>query len=167
MAHQLGSTFNPAAGLLRADQFQVAYATNDIEHARSLFQLRYGISSFRGLDGELAQGGKIHIELAWVGNTMYELLTAVGPGSDFFMRQLPASDFAIRHHHLGFWIDNQEQWDALMTEIERGVWAMPLLNSIPGFGKSCFVEAPELNHYLEYLFPSPSLRAFYESLPRS
>ena len=55
--------FNPAAGLLCSEQFQVAYATNDMEQARTLFQQRYGIKAFRRLEGPLAAGGHVHVYL--------------------------------------------------------------------------------------------------------
>ena len=159
------ATFDPAAGLLRAEQFQVAYATNDIERARDIFGERYGISAFRRLEGQLPAGGHIHVELAWVGSTMYELLTANGPGSQLYTGRLPTDEFAIRHHHLGFLIRNGDEWNALLTEIARKGWNMPSRSSNPGFMQSCFVETPELGHYCEYLFPEPAGLAFFESVP--
>jgi hypothetical protein len=160
-----GSIYNPGSGLLRTEQFQIAYATNDIARARELFRERYGIRAFRTLEGPLPAGGHIHVELAWVGNTMYELLTASGPGSALFVSHLPAGEFAIRHHHLGFLINDEQQWQALLGEIESKGWNMPSKSSHPGFMQSCFVEAPELGHYLEYLFPEPAGIAFFENVP--
>ena len=159
------ATFDPAEGLLRTEQFQMAYATNDIERARTLFGERYGIRAFRRLEGQLPAGGHIHVELAWVGGTMYELLTASGPGSELYIGRLPTDEFAIRHHHLGFLIHTGDEWNALLTEIARKGWHMPSRSSNPGFMQSCFVEVPELGHYFEYLFPEPAGLAFLESVP--
>jgi extradiol dioxygenase family protein len=159
--------FDPAAGLLRAEQFQIAYATNDIERACRCFQEQYGIKEFRRLSGPLKTGGHIHVELAWVGTTMYELITAEGPGAELFSRVLPASGFAIRHHHLGFLIHSEAEWQALMSEIESKGWKMPSKSSNPGFMRSCFVESPELGHFLEYLFPEAAGIEFFEGVPRS
>lgn len=159
------ATFNPAAGLLRTEQFQIAYATNDIERARDVFQKRYGIESFKRLEGQLPAGGHIHIELAWVGSTMYELLTARGPGAEIFIDKLPADEFAIRHHHLGFLIHNENEWNALFVEIEKNGWKLLSKSNNPGFMQSCFVDAPELGHYLEYLFPETAGLVFFESVP--
>lgn len=160
-----GSAFSPAAGLLRAEQFQMAYATNDIERARTLFQQRYGIRQFRRLEGQLPAGGHIHIELAWVGTIMYELLTADGPGSDIYVGRLPTAEFVIRHHHLGFLIHDDTEWQELMSEIECNGWSMPSKNCTPGFIQSCFVDVPELGHYFEYLFPEPAGLEFFASVP--
>ena len=159
------ATFDPAAGLLRTEQFQIAYATNDIERARKLFEERYGIKAFRRLEGQLPAGGHIHIELAWVGSTMYELLTATGPGSALYIGKLSTNEFAIRHHHLGFLIHSEAEWNALLTEIAHKGWNMPSKSSNPGFMQSCFVEVPELDHYFEYLFPEAAGLAFFESVP--
>jgi hypothetical protein len=152
-------------GPLRAEQFQMAYATNDIDRARAMFQEKLGIKSFRRLEGALPAGGYIRVDLAWVGTIMYELITADGPGSDIYVGRLPANEFAVRHHHLGFLIHSDEEWGALLREIERGGWSMPYKNTTPGFMQSCFVDVPELGHYFEYLFPEPAGLAFFEAVP--
>jgi extradiol dioxygenase family protein len=157
--------FNPAEGLLHAEQFQVAYATNDIERACSFFCQRFGIKAFSRLAGPLPAGGHIHVELAWVGGTMYELITARGAGSELFTGQLPTAEFAIRHHHLGFLVHSEQEWNALLTRIEQQGWKMASRSCNAGFMQSCFVEAPALGHYLEYLFPEPAGLAFFESVP--
>ena len=157
--------FSPTNGLLRTEHFQMAYATNDIDRAMALFKDRYGVKEFRALEGQLPEGGQIHIELAWVGTIMYELLTASGPGSAIYMNRLPAGDFVLKHHHLGFLIPDQAQWDALMEEVERNGWSMPHMNKTPGFISSCFVDVPELGHYFEYQFPEEAGRAFFDSVP--
>jgi hypothetical protein len=159
------SAFTPGNGLLRTEHFQMAYATNDIDRAMALFRTRYGVREFRTLEGQLPAGGHIHIELAWVGTVMYELMTASGPGSAIYMDRLPPGDFVVKHHHLGFLIPDQAQWDALMAEVERGGWSMPHASNTPGFMQSCFVDVPELGHYFEYLFPAPAGLAFFESVP--
>lgn len=159
------ATYNPADGLLRSEQFQIAYATNDIERARAIFQQRYGIKKFQRLEGPLHAGGHIHVELAWVGNTMYELLTASGPGSELFIGKLPTDQFAIRHHHLGFLIHNENEWNALLAEIAHKGWTLLSQSSNPGFMQSCFVAVPDLEHYFEFLFPEPAGIAFFENVP--
>jgi hypothetical protein len=159
--------FRPGAGLLRSDHFQVAYSTNDIDRALDIFADRHGIREFRRLEGALPAGGHIRVELAWVAGTMYELLTADGPGSALYVGHLPSDGFALRHHHLGFLIHHQDQWDALhVTAAEKG-WSVPSVSRNPGFMQSCFVDAPELGHYLEYIFPEPAGIAFFESVPGS
>lgn len=157
--------FDPACGALRTEHFQVAYATNDIERAMQIFRERFGIREFRQLKGQLHAGGQIHIELAWVGSTMYELVTASGPGSETFMMHIPSEGFTIRHHHLGFLIHSDDEWNALLATIERNGWRLLSQNNNAGFMKNCIVEIPELGHCFEYLFPEAAGLAFFESVP--
>lgn len=156
---------SPASGLLRAEQFQIAYNTNDIDRACAIFRERFGIHEFRRLEGPMPDGGHIRVELAWVGNVMYELMMASGPGTTLHRRGLPADDFSIRHHHLGFVIHDDAQWAALEVEAQRT--GRPLLNKRcnEGFMSTCFVDAPELGHYLEYVFPEPAGLAFLNAVP--
>jgi extradiol dioxygenase family protein len=161
------SQLGPQASLFGAEHFQMAYATNDIERACAIFSERYGIREFRRLEGPLDAGGQIRVELVWVGSIMYELVTASGPGSDIYISRLPRDGFAIKHHHLGYLIRDDAEWDALMQKVERDGWSMPHQRANPGFLKSCFVEAPELGHYLEYICPEPAGLAFFESVPRA
>jgi extradiol dioxygenase family protein len=156
----------PQAGLFGAEHFQMAYATNDIDRACTIFAERYGVREFRRLEGALPAGGKIRVELVWVGTIMYELLTASGPGSDIYMSRLPAEGFTIKHHHLGYLIRDNTEWDALMQKVEREGWSMPHQRNNAGFMKSCFVDAPELGHYLEYICPEPAGLTFFDNVPR-
>jgi len=159
------SSFNPADGLLRADHFQVAYATNDIERAKQVFADRFGIREFRQLKGKMPVGGQIHIELAWHGGTMYELVTSSGPGAETFMRYIKGDEFTIRHHHLGFMIHNDNEWNGMLAGVEKNGWQILSKNDNAGFMKTCIVEIPELGHCFEYLFPEAAGLAFFESVP--
>jgi hypothetical protein len=162
-----GASLDAVRGLLHAEHFQVAYATSDMAAAKALFVERFGIREFRQLSGDLPAGGEIHVELAWLGPVMYELLTARGPGSELYIGRLPAEGFAIRHHHLGYLVHDRAQWDALMAEIAREGRDMPHRRCNPGFLESCIVDAPELGHYLEYILPEEAGRRFFEDVPRN
>lgn len=158
---------DPAGGVLCAEHFQMAYATNDIEQACDVFAKRLGIREFRRLEGPLAAGGHIRIELGWVGTLMYELMTASGPGSEIYVGGLPPGDgFKLRHHHLGYLIQDQAQWDALMARAGRDGFAVPYANNNPGFLRACFIEVPVLGHYLEYVFPEKAGLDFFNGVPR-
>jgi hypothetical protein len=159
------ATFTPGSGLLRNDHFQVAYATNDIDRACQMMSNQFGILEFRRLEGPTAAGGHIRVELAWVGGTMYELITASGPGSAIYVSRLPSDSFAIRHHHLGFLIHDEAQWDALESDAARIGRTLLEKTNTPGFLQKCFVDVPELGHYFEYIFPERAGIDFFESVP--
>ena len=158
---------NPGQGLFRNDHFQIAYATNDLDRACGVFRERFGIKEYRRLEGGFPEGGHIRIELAWAGGTMYELIRAEGAGSAFYNVGLSPASFAIRHHHLGYFVYDQEGWDALMKEIEQGGWRVAFRTAAEGFLQACYIEVPELGHYLEYLFPEAAGIEFFEAVPVS
>ncbi|MGB8365326.1 MAG: hypothetical protein ACLQUZ_14665 [Rhizomicrobium sp.] len=144
----------------------MAYATNDIDRACGILSDRFGIKAFRRLEGPLPAGGNIRIELAWVGTIMYELLTASGPGSEIYRHRLPeGDDFVIRHHHLGYLIHDRAAWDGLDRDAERIGRKVLSKNTTPGFLSSAFVDAPELGHLLEYIFPEQAGIDFFEGVP--
>ncbi len=124
--------------------------------------------NFTQLSGPLAEGGEIRVELAWVGTIMYELISASGPGSDIYMSRLPKDQgFAMKHHHLGYIVEGQENWDALEAEAAHTGWAMPHKSVNPGFMTSCFVDLPELGFYLEYIMPEPAGLDFLRAVARN
>lgn len=162
------SGLSAGAGLLRAEHFQMAYATTDIEAAKQLFAERLGIGAFTPIGGPTPAGGEIRVELAWVGTIMYELMTASGPGSEIVMGRLPReAGFAIRHHHLGYLVRDEAEWAALEAEVARAGWTMPHKSVNPGFMTSCFVDVPALGHYLEYIMPEPAGLDFFQTVARN
>jgi hypothetical protein len=159
---------DPASGILRAAHFQMAYATNDIDRAQALFGQRYGIRNWTRLEGQMPSGGQIRVELAWVGTIMYELLTASGEGSAIYMDRLPqGGGFKLRHHHLGYLLGSAAEWEALLAEVAAQGHPLPHVSHNPGFMNSCFVDAPELGHYLEYICPEPAGTAFFAGVARN
>lgn len=156
-----------SAGALLAEHFQLAYATNDMDRALDLFRKRLGVREFVQLGGPLAEGGQIRAEFAWVGSVMYEIIEASGTGSEIYMSRLPTGDgFHLRHHHLGFLVHDRAQWDGALAEAQRNGWAVPWHNVNP-LVEACFVDVPELGHYLEYLLPTPAGLDFFNAVPRS
>lgn len=158
---------DPGAGLLRAEHFQMAYATNDLTRARALLQDELGIGDFSMLEGELPAGGYLRAIFAWVGTVMYEVIEATGPGSEIYAGRLPKGDgFALRHHHLGFLIHTEAQRDAVLAEAAAKGYALAYRNTNP-LVEAMFIDVPGLEHYLEYLLPTQVGLDFFASVPRS
>lgn len=161
-----GSAFDPGKGLLRSEHFQMAYATNNLDAACDLFSAQFGITEFASIGGVTPQGGEMHVRLAWVGTIMYELMEASGPGSELVMDRVPAgSGLQIGHHHLGYLVHTPEDWAALEAEAARAGFAILRKSANPGFMTSCFVDVPQLGHYLEFIMPEPAGRSFFEQVP--
>jgi hypothetical protein len=156
--------FAPGMGLYRNDLFQIAYVTNDIEWALKVFADRYGVKEWRRLEGDLAAGGRIRVEFGWAGGALFEVTQATGPGSELYQQGLPA-EAAIRFHHLGYVIPDQAAWDAFLKEIEEGAVKVFTTTNVPGFLQARIVEAPDLGHYIEYIFPEAGGVQFFETAP--
>ena len=152
-------------GLLRKDQFQVSYVTNDLERAKSIFAERYGIREFAKLGGPMPDGGTISVAFAWSGGTLYEIIQAEGPKTEFYNRDLPSDRFAIRFHHLGFLVHDKAAWEQLEREIREGKWTVAYKSLNSGFMDAYYVEAPEFGHYLEFIYPQKSGVEFFEAVP--
>lgn len=155
-----------AAGLMRREQFQTAYVTTDLDKACELLGQRYGIAKFSFLEGDMPEGGRIRVGFAWVGSNMYEIIDAKGgKEAEFYTSRLPSEGFGLAFHHLGFLIHDQAEWDALRKEIADSQLPVPLDTAVPGFMDAIYIEAPELGHYLEYIFPEQGGLDFFHAAP--
>jgi hypothetical protein len=154
-------------GLLRCDHFQVSYVTNDMDAAVQKLKDDYRITEFQFLEGQMPAGGSVRVAFAWVGSTMYELIAAEGPGSDFYNSRLPdeGEGLAIRFHHLGFLVPNADTLKALEQQFRDAGRAVVLDARVPGYLDALYVEAPEFGHYLEYILLHEDGSAFFNSIP--
>lgn len=150
--------FDPARGLLHNDHYHVGYVTNDIERAAGVFRDRFGVSTFRETANELPGGSSIALRSVWLGNMMYEITCGSGPGMDLYARHAPpGGEFVLAFHHYGYLVPDEESWAVLVRQIEDGGWNVALDTDTPGYCRACYVEAPELGHYLEYVLPRDGL----------
>lgn len=164
---RLASDGDTAAGLLRAEHFQMAYVTNDLDRACALFGEQLGIGAFAELGGAMPEGGEIEARFAWVGTLMYEIIAARGPGSAIYMDRMPrGSGFTLMHHHLGFLIGSEAEWNGVLANAARQGWAVPYRNANP-LTEVCFIAVPGLPHYLEYLWASQLGLDFFAQVPRN
>jgi hypothetical protein len=89
---------------------------------------------------------------------MYELCQGVGPGMELYTNHAPPADeFILRFHHFCYLVPDETAWNALKAQLERGNWKVHSESDIPGFFRGCFVEVPELGHFLEYVMPRQGL----------
>jgi len=157
----------PGPGLLCKDQFQVGYVTNDLDRACRTLSERYGLKEYAFIEGPMPSGGDIRVAFAWVGGTLYEIIDASGPGTEFYNDLIPGQEFVIRFHHLGFLVHDRESWRALEREFEECGWPIAFETFNAGFMDAYYVKAPELGHYLEYMFAYEGGLQFFHSIPVS
>jgi len=160
--------YDPGKGLLNADHYHVAYVTNDVERAAGVFRDRFGVCEFRRNDNDLKNGGSIRIRAVWIGGMMYEICQASGPGMELYTDWVePGGEFALRLHHFGYLVPDEDAWDALEGELAAGGWIVRSRSDVPGFVRACFVEVPELGHFLEFVQPREGLLEQLNATPVS
>lgn len=168
LLHRPVAAFDPSRSLLHNDHFQIAYVTNDIDRAVAIFRDRFGVGEFRANDNELPGGARVGVRSVWIGKMMYEICYGVGPGMELYTDWAPpGGEFVLKFHHFGYLIPDQRAWDALEREIERGNWTLRTRSDIPGFFRGCYVEVPELGHFLEFVLPGPGLLERMNATPVS
>jgi hypothetical protein len=151
--------------LLGREHAHSAWVTNDLDRALEIFSRRYGVSEYEFLEGNMPSGGHIRVAFAWAGGQVLEIICASGPGSEFYNEMLTQGEFAIRFHHLGFIVHDDEGWRALEADLRDGEWPIAHETLTGGFIDAYYIKAPELGHYLEYVRPFAAGRAFYAGVP--
>jgi len=149
---------DPARGLLHNDHYHVGYVTNDLDRAADVFRDRFGVTAFRESANELPGGGSIALRSVWLGTMMYEITCGSGLGMELYSDHAPTGgDFVLQFHHYGYLVRDDENWAALKRQIANGGWKVVLDSDTPGYCRACYVEAPELGHYLEFVLPRDGL----------
>lgn len=152
-------------GLLGREHAHSAWVTNDLDRAIEVFRNRYGVAQFCLIEGPLPSGGNIRVAFAWAGGQVLEIISASGPGSEFYNELLPGTEFAIRFHHLGFIVHDDAGWQKLEADLAAGDWEIVHRSLSGTFIDAYYVKAPELGHYLEYVRPFAAGVEFYASVP--
>lgn len=157
-----------ASGLLCREHSHSAWVTNDLDRALEIFTGRYGVREFSFIEGPGPEGGHIKVAFAWAGGQILEIISATGPGFEFYNKLLPADgEFAIRFHHLGFLVEDEAGWKRLESDLRDGRWPIAYSTLTGDFIDAYYIEAPELGHYLEYVRPFPAGSRFYDAVPVS
>lgn len=157
-----------ASGLLGRQHFQVAYVTNDLGRAIGVFAREYRAGEFYYIRNvPLPMGGQMDIALAWIGNLNIEIIEARGNRNSFYESCLPADEFAIAFHHLGFLIETDEEWRSLQEAIRDSSRKVVFAGSDPSGLDFVYLEAPELGHFHEFIRPHQAWIDLFAGLPRN
>jgi hypothetical protein len=156
-------------GIYLARFFQVAYVTRDLDRAMQCFQQQYGVRSFYIQRGNrIDEHTTTDLALAWLGDTMVELIQPFGNGNSFYEIMLGPEPLGTRLHHFGHLVPDRAEWDRLTQQIGRDGSSVPLVGSVEGFLSYLYVdERARTGHYLEYILCEPAGQAFFDSVPRS
>lgn len=149
-----------SAGLLGYELFQIAYVTNDLDRAVKEVSEIYGIRNWTHIDP-----GTMRIALAWTNGQQIEIIETAPdqhvPLYDDWIDRKGA--FVTRHHHFGYFINSDAEWDLLRSQIAasgRKVWMDVETEAM----KVIYVDAPEFGHFLEYIYPNEHGHAFFSGI---
>jgi hypothetical protein len=137
---------------------QIGYATTDCKEAVKRYGERYGVGNFLLLpntESTISPGctATINVALAFVNGTMIELIEPAGGADTIYREVLPTSGFAVRHHHLGYAMFNEAEWEAKQQEIERQKISVVLSGEAPGVVRYQYIDVrADIGHYVEYLY---------------
>ncbi len=162
------------SGLILGQTFQTAYVTTDMERALSSMREQFGIHSFlrsgrRMLPLESGRQMTMEIALAWVGDTMVEVIHPIADDVAVYADWLPKQGFGLRFHHLAFRLHSMDEWNRNLDEIERRghkvIFQLTASNT-----KALYIDtAAALGHYVEYLYymdpPNTSLPRIPQNIP--
>lgn len=146
---------------------QVAYVTNDIAAAASLFESEYGAPGFfhfSNVDNgmEIGNGPRLKIALARVGGVEIELIEPIGDTAPLFKDVLPKGpELAIRFHHVAIRIDGpRENWEAHAASIDVDRHPIAFKGELGEDLRFFYTdERATLGHYVEHVWMSPQLLA--------
>lgn len=147
-------------GLLGYDYFQDGYITNDIERAMATLKDSMGITNWT----VLSNPGVMEIRLAWINGKQIELIETEGEFNPLYDHWIDkGGEFAIRHHHFGYYLYDDAEWAQLNRQIDA-LGRKRLMEAEIDMLKVIYVDAPEVGHYLEFIYPNEKGKAFFESV---
>ena len=100
--------------------FQVAYVVDNAKAAMDLFAGGYGVTKWDLMDMTEIHGAQSPVRFiatAWVGDTMIELIEPVPQAESIYRDWQRGSANPLRFHHLGFLVDNAEEFEAAKQQL--------------------------------------------------
>jgi len=144
---------------------QIAYVTNDLERAKSLFAEQYGVGRFFMLcdppPDNIPPGiPPLRVALANLGEIELELIQPLGRELPVFADALPQDkSFAIRFHHICFRIAGDlADWNAHRASIDESQHPVVFHGALADDLRFLYTdERSRLGHYVEHIWMSPQV----------
>ena len=110
----------------------------------------------------------MHQAHAFVGAVQIELIQPAGGEDGLYHDACAAEPGVIRHHHIGMWIDDDTEYQALPSALAQHHIPVVFSASIPNVGGALYADArPTLGHYLEYVHLRAEVKdKYYADVPR-
>jgi len=156
------------AGLLE-NFFQFGYVTTDLEAAMAVYRERFDVPAFMILDGSVLKPGAqstLRVALAWIGDTMVELIQPVGEPSPLYAEALPKA--GIRLHHLGYRVRDEGRWAGVLAAIAQNDVPMVAMSAPGGSLECAYADArAHLGHHLEFVWTKAGQPDYFAHVPRA
>jgi hypothetical protein len=152
--------------------FQRGYITRDLDEAMKRLADGYGVHRFHEIR-DLSGPGREHfmsrhIALAYIGNTMIELIEPNLDVRTIYAEHLPEPGKVARLHHLGFLVDDDTAFQALEARLATLELPVAAAGDYGAVLKYLYADArPELGHYLEYIRLGDEGRELFAAIPRN
>ena len=146
--------------------FQLGYVTRDGEAAAAQFRKRFAPVEFDVLANTAPNPITISVKriyLAWIGQTMVELIEVNDAVPSIYRDYLPATQSDIRLHHFGYLIDD---YPATLRRLEEEGYDIPFRISYGNVNDCCYADTrAQLGHYLEYIRLGEEGRKWFSAIP--
>ena len=147
---------------------QLAYTTNDIDHAMEIYATRYGVPSFHRLDtkldvslGETDGPVELKIALANVEGVNIELMQATRDLGGFFTSSIIGrSGFAIALHHVAQRLEGDiSNWNTHVADLENANRDITLKATAGDYARIVFTDdRAMIGAYIEHIWLTPEAR---------
>lgn len=148
--------------------FQIGYATRDLDNALALCRRRFGEIEFLVYEPGIVKGlpsPTRRIGLAYLGDTMIELIEPDPAQQTIFDAALPAQAGSIGLHHLGYLIDDH---DAMLERLKGMGCDVVLEDRIDGFLDYSYADTRgDFGHFSEFIRLEDAGREFFAQVPRN
>ena len=144
---------------------QLAYATNDLEHALAIYAEQFGIPSFHRLEaqifariGDVEGQAELKIALANVRGVNIELMEATRDVGGFFTSAISGrSGFAIALHHVCQRLEGDiSNWDAHLADLQMSGREIAFHGDVGDHARLVFTDdRAMLGVYIEHLWMTP------------
>lgn len=145
--------------------YQLGYVVRDIEAAKAVMASRYGIARWE-MTGNVTMAE--HIAKAYAGDIMIELLQPWSDRQSIYDGYLPDAVDDMRLHHMGYFAESMEEFQAALTLFEGMGAAIPAQGGRPDVLEYFYADTrSSLGHYCEFLCLLDAGKGFYAGVPRN
>lgn len=156
-----------ALSTLFRHHFQVAYVVRDLDTACATFHQQWGVSKWNRLP--LPEGQPVRkLALAYVQDLMIELIEADPDLPSIYRDWIPESPAAARFHHLGYLVDDAEEFQQTVRRLEAAGCRAAMAGrhgELQDFHYADTVAG--LGHYTELIHLLPAGKGFFDAVPRN